>query len=194
MQVNRVEPTAFCQGREGGRARGLLLELRNGERVILSRVSSLVDVSLGFSDYPTQPLAVLPASATDPNRNLMAVRRRTLTCQICRGDYPIDYFGRRPPYAPAYTFLEDAYLLRDPFAELAANAVICVGGICGNCDQDVCAAPECSLFYSKRFCARCVHGSSNGEEPRSLSRWFPKELSPQIGMLSRQNQSQFTES
>ena len=57
---------------------------------------------------------------------------------------------------PLRRFLEDCYLLPDP------NAVrvhpLNLGSHCSLCDHVVCVGEACSIFYAKRFCARCVQG------------------------------------
>mmetsp|Transcript_51100 Transcript_51100/g.102635 ORF Transcript_51100/g.102635 Transcript_51100/m.102635 type:complete len:130 (+) Transcript_51100:18-407(+) len=108
--------------------------------------------------------------------------RSNLRCSVCQSVYPYDYFGRRPPYAPSYTFLEDAYLLKDPFTDAATNGVVCVGSRCGACATDVCASAECSIFYSSRLCARCINS-----EPYRLSEKLPRELGPQLKALKKED-------
>ena len=57
---------------------------------------------------------------------------------------------------PLRRFLEDCYLLPDP------NAVrvhpLNLGSHCSLCDHVVCVGEACSIFYAKRFCARCAQG------------------------------------
>jgi hypothetical protein len=106
--------------------------------------------------------------------------RASITCSVCQASYPYDYFGRRPPFAPSFTFLEDSFLLKDPFSDAIANAVVCVGSRCGACWTTVCASPGCSIFYSVRMCAVCVN-----DEPHRLCEKLPSELGAQVKALKR---------
>ncbi len=116
---------------------------------------------------------------TNVNRYLEVMsERRCFKCSVCTVHLPFDHFGRRPPYAPAFTFLEDAYSIKDPFSNSKANALVCVGSKCGSCKLDVCIAAKCSIFYSVRLCARCILDKKCGIKER-----LPKELGSQIGAL-----------
>jgi len=101
--------------------------------------------------------------------------QRRMECYMCRTLYPYDYHGIQPPYAPAYTYLEPVYTLQDPFSHTHLNAVICVGGTCASCEKTICVASECSIFYSKLLCSRCVHQEPDIE--------LPKELEAQIATM-----------
>lgn len=84
------------------------------------------------------------------NQPAAAPERERFVCSICSVAYPYDYHGRRPPFAPAFTFLEDVYVLRDPFVE-QKTAPLPLGGQCAVCHKAVCAAPE----------VRVMHGALN---------------------------------
>jgi hypothetical protein len=103
---------------------------------------------------------------------------------MCRTQYPYDYHGIQPPYAPAYTYLEPVYTLQDPFSDARLNAVICVGGTCALCDNCICAASECSIFYSKRLCSRCVHQESEVKLPKELEAQVAAMVFPADQVLS----------
>jgi len=48
-------------------------------------------------------------------------------------------------------FLEDVYMISDPFC--AKQRPVALGSDCQSCGKMVC--PDCSLFYTKRFCLAC---------------------------------------
>uniref|UniRef100_G1QAI5 Cysteine-rich DPF motif domain-containing protein 1 n=2 Tax=Myotis lucifugus TaxID=59463 RepID=G1QAI5_MYOLU len=51
--------------------------------------------------------------------------------------------------------LEESYVMKDPFTPDKDRFLI-LGSRCSVCGRLVCVGPECSLFYSKRFCLPCV--------------------------------------
>lgn len=106
------------------------------------------------------------------------VLRNNMKCSECILSYPYDYFGRRPPFAPDFTFLEESFLIKDPFSDLMANSVLCVGGVCGLCEQIVCSSQRCSLFYSVRICGKCVRGNIDNVKEK-----LPRELGSQVEAL-----------
>ncbi|EOD06996.1 hypothetical protein EMIHUDRAFT_218745 [Emiliania huxleyi CCMP1516] len=76
----------------------------------------------------------------------------SFTCALCGFESRIDYIGNRPPWAPSVVFRERAYILRDP-TNAATNHPLCIGASCSV--WVVCAAPACSLFYTRRLCVAC---------------------------------------
>lgn len=53
-----------------------------------------------------------------------------------------------------FSFLEDGYFRLDPFAD--RRRPLFIGADCNLCSRPVCGQPTCSLFYTRRFCARCA--------------------------------------
>ncbi|XP_057342269.1 cysteine-rich DPF motif domain-containing protein 1 isoform X2 [Manis pentadactyla] len=53
------------------------------------------------------------------------------------------------------SLLEESYVMKDPFTPDKDRFLI-LGSRCTLCSRLVCVGPECSLFYSKRFCLPCV--------------------------------------
>ncbi|GAX84582.1 hypothetical protein CEUSTIGMA_g12003.t1 [Chlamydomonas eustigma] len=103
---------------------------------------------------------------------------RIFTCYLCSFSAPYSTFGRSlkidelkkdEHLAGTVMFLEDSYLLPDPNA--AQVHPLCLGSHCNVCKRSVCVSEECSLFYSKRFCADCAraHVSAFPLECRKLS-------------------------
>ena len=76
--------------------------------------------------------------------------------------------------------LETAYLLRDPFVAVKETnkedrsklASVLLGGTCSVCSAPVCVHINCSVFYTRRFCLRCV--AQYRDE-------FPREILDEIG-------------
>ena len=75
-------------------------------------------------------------------------------CIQCSLEVKALRFGRSMPQVPNVLFLEDCYLITDPFD--ASRQPLCVGSHCSVCQSAVCASPSCSVFYTARFCRRCV--------------------------------------
>jgi len=93
------------------------------------------------------------------------------TCRECGKEWHFDFFGHKPPFAPLLVFLEEAYVMRDPFPNPKQHskqqAALFLGSKCSVCKEDVCQGKQCSLFYAKRFCMTCA--ASNKQH-------FPTEI------------------
>jgi hypothetical protein len=76
--------------------------------------------------------------------------------------------------------IEKVYLLRDPFVaikdkdkeDLTKLSSLIIGSTCSVCSRLVCVHSDCSLFYTRRFCLKCV--SQYRDE-------FPREILDEIG-------------
>uniref|UniRef100_G3UHI8 Cysteine-rich DPF motif domain-containing protein 1 n=2 Tax=Loxodonta africana TaxID=9785 RepID=G3UHI8_LOXAF len=76
-------------------------------------------------------------------------------CQLCALSAPYSYVGQKPPDTRSVVLLEESYILKDPFTA-DRDKFLVLGSRCSVCSRLVCVGPECSLFYSKRFCLPCV--------------------------------------
>ncbi|XP_039719109.1 cysteine-rich DPF motif domain-containing protein 1 isoform X2 [Pteropus medius] len=76
-------------------------------------------------------------------------------CQLCALTAPYSYVGQKPPNTQSVILLEESYVMKDPFTSDKDRFLI-LGSRCSVCSRLVCVGPECSLFYSKRFCLPCV--------------------------------------
>ncbi|KAK9399282.1 cysteine-rich DPF motif domain-containing protein 1 [Crotalus adamanteus] len=86
----------------------------------------------------------------------MEPKKDTFECQLCGLTAPYSYYGHKPPNAYSVTLLEDCYvMMNDPFTP-DKDTFLILGAQCSLCHKRVCAGPDCSLFYSKRFCLPCV--------------------------------------
>ncbi|XP_030711499.1 cysteine-rich DPF motif domain-containing protein 1 isoform X6 [Globicephala melas] len=87
-------------------------------------------------------------------------------CQLCALTAPYSYVGQQPPGAQSVALLEESYVMRDPFTPNKDRFLI-LGSRCSVCGRLVCVGPDCSLFYSKRFCLPCVRENIDA---------FPQEI------------------
>ncbi|XP_060886092.1 cysteine-rich DPF motif domain-containing protein 1 [Labrus mixtus] len=83
-------------------------------------------------------------------------REKSFTCQSCGLSSPFTYYGQKPPNTRAIVLLEECFVTRDPFSPDREKFLV-LGSSCSLCSMCVCVAPECSLFYTKRFCMQCVN-------------------------------------
>mmetsp|Transcript_21306 Transcript_21306/g.36588 ORF Transcript_21306/g.36588 Transcript_21306/m.36588 type:complete len:108 (-) Transcript_21306:725-1048(-) len=78
---------------------------------------------------------------------------KEFVCNSCQFYSHCDYFGRKPPFFPRMVFLEEAYVIRDPFCP--EPRPVFLGAHCVSCKEAVC--PNCSVFYGVRFCLSCAN-------------------------------------
>ncbi|XP_069101171.1 cysteine-rich DPF motif domain-containing protein 1-like [Argopecten irradians] len=100
---------------------------------------------------------------------------KTFICKNCDFSSSYHYFGTKPPFVKSILLLEEAYVKKDPFS--SEGGMITLGSHCHHCKLSVCCSPNCSLFYSKRFCLGCV--GQNIEE-------FPREIQQDIRVVTAQ--------
>ncbi|XP_029350934.1 cysteine-rich DPF motif domain-containing protein 1 [Echeneis naucrates] len=82
--------------------------------------------------------------------------QKTFTCQLCGLSCPYSYYGQKPPNTRAIVLLEECFVTRDPFSP-DKDRFLVLGSTCSLCRLCVCVGPDCSLFYTKRFCMQCVN-------------------------------------
>ncbi|EFN87745.1 cysteine-rich DPF motif domain-containing protein 1 [Harpegnathos saltator] len=97
----------------------------------------------------------------------------TFACSFCSLKEHYDYKGTRPPFARQLVYLEECYVMKDPFSLPSRGEVLVLGGDCSTCGHAVCLG--CSIFYTKRFCPKCA--SSNMHN-------LPNKLHGKISKLS----------
>jgi len=77
------------------------------------------------------------------------------TCSVCGNEVQADYYGTKPPYSPRLVFLENTFVLKDPFVTTNnTTRAVRLGAICFGCNRPVCC--NCSVYYTKTFCGKCV--------------------------------------
>jgi hypothetical protein len=77
--------------------------------------------------------------------------------------------------------LEKVYLLRDPFVSIKDKdkvdqtklSSVIIGATCSVCSCPICVHSDCSLFYTRRFCLKCI--AKYRDE-------FPREILDEIGV------------
>ncbi|XP_042849473.1 cysteine-rich DPF motif domain-containing protein 1 isoform X2 [Panthera tigris] len=92
-------------------------------------------------------------------------------CQLCALTAPYSYVGQKPPDTQSVVLLEESYVMKDPFTSDKGRFLV-LGSQCSLCSRLVCVGPECSLFYSKRFCLPCVRENIDA---------FPWEIRQDLG-------------
>lgn len=87
-------------------------------------------------------------------------------CELCALTAPYSYVGQKPPNTQSMLLLEESYVMKDPFTSHKDRFLV-LGSRCSLCSRLVCVGPECSLFYSRRFCLPCVQENISA---------FPQEI------------------
>ncbi|XP_063991683.1 cysteine-rich DPF motif domain-containing protein 1 [Diachasmimorpha longicaudata] len=83
----------------------------------------------------------------------------TFRCFLCPLEEHFDYRGSKPPFSRDILYLEECYIMRDPFSPPNKGEVLVLGGDCSLCERTVCLG--CSIFYTKRFCKECANNNVN---------------------------------
>ena len=78
----------------------------------------------------------------------------TWKCYVCNLEEHYDYKGNKPNFAKHLSFLEDCYIMKDPFSSPNKGEILILGADCTICKSSVCM--DCSIFYTKRFCKICA--------------------------------------
>jgi len=99
--------------------------------------------------------------ATSTSERQTGERKRAKTsetfifaCCVCDLKERYDYKGARPPFARQLLYLEECYVMRDPFSLPNRGEALVLGADCSKCKRAVCLA--CSIYYTKRFCSECA--------------------------------------
>lgn len=81
--------------------------------------------------------------------------KKTFECSACHMSEKYDYFGKNPPFCKSIVFVDESYVMRDPFTSSSENNMnfLLLGSNCAICNSPVCQ--ECSLFYTRRICSKC---------------------------------------
>ncbi|CAH8850473.1 unnamed protein product [Trichobilharzia szidati] len=83
------------------------------------------------------------------------IRQELFHCRLCNFKIRYDYKGDSPPFFKKdVKLLENAYCIRDPFADDNLGGII-LGGDCSLCGKCVCVSQNCSSYYLKRYCRDC---------------------------------------
>ncbi|KAM6895247.1 cysteine-rich DPF motif domain-containing protein 1 [Xenentodon cancila] len=82
--------------------------------------------------------------------------QNTFICHLCGLSTTFTYYGQKPPNTRAIVLLEESFVTKDPFTPDRERFLV-LGSNCRRCGLGVCVGPDCSLFYTRRFCMRCVN-------------------------------------
>ncbi|XP_043944196.1 cysteine-rich DPF motif domain-containing protein 1 isoform X1 [Protopterus annectens] len=91
-------------------------------------------------------------------------------CQLCGFTAPYSYYGQKPPNSRSIVFLEECFIMKDPFTPEKGKFLI-LGSHCSLCNKITCVNGDCSIFYTRRFCLPCA---------KSAIQDFPKELQHEL--------------
>lgn len=84
-------------------------------------------------------------------------------CHECKLSELVDYFGKRPTFVKNIEFLEDTFVMKDPFSAPPSRLgnrsfteyFISIGSNCVMCSFSICK--DCSIFYDATFCFKCAY-------------------------------------
>ncbi|XP_046741103.1 cysteine-rich DPF motif domain-containing protein 1 [Diprion similis] len=116
------------------------------------------------------------ANVEPENTKIEKNRGETFQCSFCGLAERYDYKGCKPPFARTVTYLEECYIMKDPFSLPNRGEILVLGSDCGVCTKPVCLG--CSLFFIKRFCQACAE-----QEMSSL----PVQLHSKIKSLKKKD-------
>lgn len=114
----------------------------------------------------------LPTMAMASDINMKNEKGGTFLCEMCGLTESYNYYGCKPPFHKDITFLENCYIMKDPFQSAGTKSFLLLGSECVACKRVVCQASSCSIFYTKRFCLDCA---------RTCIEEFPPEMQKRIG-------------
>lgn len=98
----------------------------------------------------------------------------TFICSSCKLMEKFNYKGTKPPFARNILYLEECYVMKDPFSLPGRGEVLVLGGDCSLCQKAICSA--CSIFYTKRFCKDCANDNLKN---------FPPQLQTKIKLINK---------
>jgi len=99
------------------------------------------------------PTSTISKSSEQPHE------KHIFECQICGLSEEYHYFGKKPPFCKSIVFIDDSYVMRDPFTLQYGNNAnfLLLGGKCCICSESICQ--ECSVFFTTRFCNKCYQSN-----------------------------------
>lgn len=94
------------------------------------------------------------------------------TCCHCSLQERFDFKGIKPPFARQLTYMEECYIMKDPFSLPNKGEVLVLGADCNFCKKPACLG--CSIYFGKRFCLKCASDNICN---------LPSQLQPKIKSL-----------
>ncbi|CAL7951044.1 unnamed protein product [Xylocopa violacea] len=92
----------------------------------------------------------LTSAVQDSKENTTGVFK----CSYCSLEERFDFKGIKPPFARQLNYLEECYIMKDPFSLPNKGEVLVLGSDCNFCKRPVCLG--CSIYFGKRFCLKCA--------------------------------------
>ena len=104
----------------------------------------------------------IESTKSKPNEQIEDEKIQFL-CKECGMSELVHYYGKSPPFVKNIEFLEDCYVMKDPFSvppsrhgkRSFTEYFINIGSNCIFCSESFCK--DCSIFYSSTFCFRCAY-------------------------------------
>lgn len=134
------------------------------EIITNENIKSEIDDIKEKIDATTTPITSTKPLETKQEEKLKKIHFK---CESCGFAIDCDYKGTRPPFSKNINFIEDCYVMKDPFSPPPGTAssksnseyFLVIGADCDRCNSVVCAAATCSLFYRKTYCCECAQQS-----------------------------------
>ncbi|XP_034663650.1 cysteine-rich DPF motif domain-containing protein 1 [Drosophila subobscura] len=102
-----------------------------------------------------------PKEELDPKERDERIAKIDFRCSACDMHELVHYFGREPPFALGIKYLENTFVMRDPFQpppprwQMKPEYYIAIGSHCSSCSKVVCKDAACSYYYTKTVCLPC---------------------------------------
>ncbi|XP_017143047.1 cysteine-rich DPF motif domain-containing protein 1 [Drosophila miranda] len=102
-----------------------------------------------------------PQDKLEPLEEDERIAKIDFRCSACDMHELVHYFGRQPPFALGIKYLEDTYVMRDPFQpppprwQSKPEYYIAMGSKCSSCSKVVCKDAACSFYYTRTVCLPC---------------------------------------
>ncbi|XP_001358984.2 cysteine-rich DPF motif domain-containing protein 1 [Drosophila pseudoobscura] len=102
-----------------------------------------------------------PQDKLEPLEEDERIAKIDFHCSACDMHELVHYFGRQPPFALGIKYLEDTYVMRDPFQpppprwQSKPEYYIAMGSKCSSCSKVVCKDAACSFYYTRTVCLPC---------------------------------------
>lgn len=107
-----------------------------------------------------------------PIEKLMNVKY--FECSRCSFKEKYQYYGSNPPTAKNYIFLEDSYVIENPFLPPKQGDLIVLGSHCVICKNSICKDTSCSIYYGGTYCIECA---------KSRTTMFPKTVQDKLNKI-----------
>lgn len=131
--------------------------LQHKTDILFSRLCSLLFYRMeNLADTPVDEFDICKQMQqnTSTSQQMAANICNIFTCSVCYLKEHYDYKGMKPPFARQLIYLEECYIMKDPFSLPNRGEVLVLGADCSICKRIVCL--RCSIFYGQRLCLKCA--------------------------------------